>query len=166
MKFSTRFLKPSLGVIVFIICFFALSLALLAQYVLMISPCPLCFHERWGLAFLMITACCERVFQKKFTTLYILFSFLLGLVFLYHFGIEQAWWHGYAALCHIEPSASFSTPEELKEHILSQGSTVSCASVTWRIMGVPATLWGAFSMLILCGWSIKEKFKNGGYNRD
>lgn len=70
----------------------------------------------------------------------------------YHVGVEQKWWQGPSTCTSSSIKLGNLSPEEalakLKEQ-LGKRKFVPCDQVSWRIFGIPATMWNTFYLAFL-----------------
>lgn len=134
---------------------FGLGFAYYVQYYLRIDPCAMCFTQRYLFMAAIALSLLTIIFIAEFPG----FRYLAALALLanlsfsaYHVGVEQKWWSGPSTCTGSTCSVANLSPEEalakLKSH-LSQKKFVPCDQVSWRIFGVPATVWNTLFLTFL-----------------
>lgn len=121
------------------VAFLSLVFAYIAQYGFGVTPCVLCYYERylyWAIVILGgISLKIENFLLFRLLGLVLFIGVLLGI---YHLGVEKHWWKGLAA-CY-SPLPKVGSIEELRQ-FLRQALHARCDQVNWRIFGISATLW-------------------------
>jgi len=138
------------GVIIFCLCVAAISIALIAEYIFNILPCPMCLNQRYPYYFI-ISIFIIFYFFKKIPNIwfYILteLAVLYGLFYsVWHVGIEQNFLTG--------PSTCSGKLEEvnsvidLKKQILNQ-AIINCNEVSWSMLGLSAATLNSLLLFML-----------------
>ena len=154
--------KKTLNLIL-IFSIFALLSAYFIQYILGHQPCNLCLIERVPYAIVIITIFFCLFFQKFEKITFIILSltfFLLMLISLYHFGIEQ----GFVTesfVCDLDVKNNALTKEKVLEQLSKRA--INCRDVTFRILGLSLATINIFISLILSVIAFKI-FLNYGKN--
>ena len=134
---------------------FALIAAYFIQYVLDHEPCNLCLIERIPFVIVIVIAS-FCLFFKKFEkiSLFIigLIFFLLTLVSIYHYGIEQGIITE-SLVCEIGSKNEILTKEELLNQLNKR--TINCKDVTFEILGLSLATINIFISLILSITTLK-----------
>ncbi len=125
--------------ILLIICFIAVSSALIAQYVFGLLPCDLCLKQRHPYYFIIVIILII-FFIPKIYKIIMYFLIQLGIVYgifysVWHVGVENKILKGPAGC-----SAGLlktSNTAELKKQILSK-EVISCDEVIWSFFGISA----------------------------
>ncbi|HEY1383723.1 MAG TPA: disulfide bond formation protein B [Dongiaceae bacterium] len=117
----------------------ALCIAWIAQYGFGLAPCELCYLQRYGY-WVAIALGVVAILQPAHTPRRTVAVTLLGLAFLatagialFHVGVEQKWWQGFASCTgSITPGM---TPEELQKAI-QDAPIVRCDEPAWTMFGI------------------------------
>ena len=125
------------GIIIFFLSVFAISSALIAEYIFHILPCQMCLNQRYPYYFI-ISIFIVFYFIKKTSNMW--FYILIELAVLYglfysvwHVGIEQNLLTGPSSCSRkLEKANSVG---DLKEQILNQ-SIINCNEITWSLFGL------------------------------
>ncbi len=124
----------------------ALLLAALGfQFLGGLAPCPLCVWQRWphaaaaAIAALAVTVL-WRVHRPMagLGAVAMLASTGLGL---FHAGVEQGWWPGFATCAAPEPGAAMSAAD-LLDRIEGTG-LARCDEIPWSFLGLSMAAWNA-----------------------
>ena len=125
--------------ILLIICFIAISSALIAEYVFGLQPCGLCLKQRHPYYFIIIILLIIFFIPKIYK---IILYFLIQLATVYgifysvwHVGVENKILKGPAG-CSTDLLKASNTAD-LKKQILSK-EVISCDEVIWSIFGISA----------------------------
>ncbi|WP_165380272.1 disulfide bond formation protein B [Candidatus Finniella inopinata] len=133
----------------------SLAVAVGAEFLYHIKPCSLCVYLRyiyWGVLSISLALvafpqkCLLRVLQ------FLAIISALGLS-SFHAGVEQKWWQP-PAFCQ-NSSANVGvdnpalTPQEKIARIrqnIQKSTLVRCDQISWRILGVSATIWNTLAL--------------------
>jgi disulfide bond formation protein DsbB len=126
-----------------------LAYAFCAEYYWDIEPCQLCYIQRYLYAFAIVSCLfsafiVERVEGIKY---FALLTIVINTGFsFYHVGVEQKWWKGPESCVTKAFSLNVDSlnPDDAIEHLKKQlegRKVVPCDQITWRILGLPATVW-------------------------
>ena len=136
--------------IIFLISFFAIGSALIAEYFFEIFPCKMCLNQRYTYYFIIIISLIF-FFIKKFP--YILKLLLIECALCYgifyaiwHVGVEQKILPGLPG-CTTAFDNSNSLAE-LKNQIINQ-AIITCDEISWTILGLSAATINALVLLFL-----------------
>ena len=119
----------------------SLGFALVCQYGFEVTPCQLCYYERYiyiAIAVIGLIGFYKEAWSVslfKIIALALLIGTMLGI---YHLGVELHWWQAPASCGGI--SRKPATIEEFRQ-LLKEKPIVPCNQVNWRIFGVSATIW-------------------------
>ena len=141
----------------------SLSIAYFIQYVLGHKPCNLCIIERipYIAAIILISLIfILNRYQKKISSLILIFFIFGAVVSFYHFGIEQSFFSE-SLVCDLGNSQPLDKEELLNQ--LKKTEIVSCKDVTFRFLGLSLATINTVISLILSGIIIKV-IKNYGKN--
>lgn len=127
----------------------AVAFSLLAQFVWAIQPCILCLYQRGVMTSLAVASLLK---WRRITQLISAAGLILAL---YQVGVEQHWWAHAGCTDNTPPIALEGQSYEnqlkiLKEHT-NKPMTLGCDQVTWRILGVSASVWTVFLYIIING---------------
>lgn len=134
-----------------------LAFAFYVQYYLGIEPCDMCYTQRYlfaaSISFCFIAAFFSRifVFLKYLSLIALMINFSYSS---YHVGVEQKWWRGpesctsHGEKLDLNVQSGIDPIEMLKKH-LDQKKVVLCDKVSWRILGIPATVCNTLFLLCL-----------------
>ena len=141
----------------------SLSIAYFLQYVLGHKPCNLCIIER--IPYIAAIVLISLIFilnryQKKISSLILIFFIFGAVVSFYHFGIEQGFFSE-SLVCDLGNSQPLNKEELLNQ--LKKTEIVSCKDVTFRFLGLSLATINTVISLILSGIIIKI-IKNYGKN--
>lgn len=134
-----------------------LLFAFYVQYYLDIEPCNMCYMQRYLFSFGIITCLlCALIVERIEWVKYVaLLAILANMGFsFYHVGVEQKWWKGPQScvasdiLLNVDKISEDEAIEQLKEK-LQKRKFVPCDKVSWRILGVPATVWNTLFLFVL-----------------
>ena len=128
---------------------FALIAAYFIEYVLGYIPCNLCIIERIPYIFtiIIILYCLlSKKFEKFFLIILSLIFFLASMISFYHFGIEQGFFKE-SLVCNLSKGYEITNPEELLREL--QKKTISCADVSFKILGISLATLNTIISLIL-----------------
>ena len=125
--------------IIFLISFIAIISAYYIEYILGYQPCNLCLIERipYALGLLILIINFKFKNNEKFLVLLLILTFFFSLLIsVYHFGIEEDFFHE-SSICDVKNSNSILSKQELLLEL--QKKRVSCKDVTFRIFGLSLT---------------------------
>jgi disulfide bond formation protein DsbB len=134
-----------------------LGFAYYVQYYLGIEPCSLCYTQRYIFMTCIAIFFVGSLFVKYFESIkYLaLIAIMVNTGFsFFHVGVEQKWWEGPKTcqskgkkldLNHLSDADAL---KQLQEH-LEQKSFVPCDKISWRILGIPATVLNTLYLLFL-----------------
>ncbi len=137
---------------------FILSIALFHQHYLGMEPCAWCVLQRFFFALIFLSYFLSLVFKKierQIIYLILIFS-LSGIVTATY----QTFWANYSQSCAIsfaEKFISFTYLNKLLPFIFE--SYALCAESNVNFVGLPYSVWGLISFVILLGISIKYLYK-------
>jgi disulfide bond formation protein DsbB len=141
----------------------ALCIAWIAQYGFGLAPCELCYWQRygyWAAIALGIIAILQpaRSAQRRVAL------WLLGLAFvatagiaLFHVGVEQKWWQGFAT-CTGQITAGM-TAEELEEAIRN-APIVRCDEPAWTMFGLSMAGYNLIYALALAVFTLRGALRS------
>ena len=141
--------------LIFLISFLAVISAYFIEHFLGHQPCKLCLIERIPYMLSLIILLLNYKFKKneKFLSLLLILIFIFSLIIsIYHFGIEQGFFHE-SIICNIENNANILSKEQLLQEL--QKKTVSCKDVTFRVFGFSLSTINIFLSLLLIVLSVK-----------
>ena len=144
--------------LILIFSILAIISAYFIQYILGHKPCNLCLIER--IPFLIIIVIISLfLFYKKYEKI-LLFSlsvvfFILSLISIYHFGIEQGFIKE-SLVCDLNANIENLTKEELLNKLKEK--PISCKDVTFKIMGLSLATINIFISAILSIITLKLFF--------
>ena len=141
--------------LIFIISFISIITALFIEYILGHQPCNLCLIERipYGLSIILIITIYFTNIDKKLIILLLILIFIFSFsISVYHFGIEQGYFHE-SSVCGLKNAADIISKEEIL--IQLDKKTISCKDVTFRIFGLSLTSINIIISLIITIISIK-----------
>lgn len=133
---------------------FVILIALFHQHYLGMEPCSWCVFQRFFFALIFLTYFLGIIFKKidrQIMSLISLFS-IFGIII----AIYQTIWANQSQSCAIsfaEKFISFTQLNKLIPFIFE--SYALCAESNVDFMGLPYSVWGMFSFIILFGLSIK-----------
>ncbi len=125
--------------IIFLFSFIALISAFFIEHVLGHQPCNLCLIERipYILSIIIIIAILLIKKNQKFLVMLLILTFIFSFaISLYHFGIEQGFFHE-SSICGVESLTEIITKEDLLKQLSEK--TISCKDVTFRIFELSLT---------------------------
>ena len=117
----------------------ALCVAWIAQYGFGLAPCELCYLQRYGywvaialgiVAILQPAGAARR--RGALWLLTLAFLAVAGIA-LFHVGVEQKWWEGFASCT--GSITSGMTPEEL-QNAIQKAPIVRCDEPAWTMFGI------------------------------
>jgi disulfide bond formation protein DsbB len=127
------------------------SLALLGgaygfQYIGGLTPCEMCWWQRWAL---MATAGLAALALLLPPLRLLALAGLLGNagIALFHAGVEQKWWQGITR-CTAPPVAGDA--KAMLSDLLSQ-PLVRCDAIPWQMFGISMAGWNFITSLLLAG---------------
>ena len=144
--------------LILIFSILAIISAYFIQYILGHKPCNLCLIER--IPFLIIIVIISLfLFYKKYEKI-LLFSlsvvfFILSLISIYHFGIEQGFIKE-SLVCDLDPNIENLTKEDLLNKLKEK--PISCKDVTFKIIGLSLATINIFISAILSIITLKLFF--------
>ena len=125
--------------IIFILSVFAISNALIAQYLFNLLPCKMCLYQRYPYYFIIFILIFFYFLNKNrsiWLFIYIEVAIFYGIFYsFWHVGIEKKFLQG-PSECSTTLSISNSL-EDTKKNILEQ-DIVNCEEVSWFIFGMSA----------------------------
>jgi len=135
--------------LILIFSIFAIISAYFIQYVLGHKPCNLCLIERIPFVISIIIISLFLFYKKYEKNLLISLSiifFVLSLISIYHFGIEQGFIKE-SLVCELDVNIENLS----KENVLNQLNKmpISCKDVTFKIVGLSLATINIFTSLIL-----------------
>jgi|TARA_B100001059_G_C17748359_1_gene535680 disulfide bond formation protein DsbB len=135
--------------LILIFSVFAIISAYFIQYVLGHKPCNLCLIERIPFVISIIIISLFLFYKKYEKNLLISLSiifFVLSLISIYHFGIEQGFIKE-SLVCELDVNIENLS----KENVLNQLNKmpISCKDVTFKIVGLSLATINIFTSLIL-----------------
>ena len=138
------------AVIIFILSLFAISSALIAEYIYHILPCQMCLNQRYPYYFIIsIFVVFYFITKKPNIWLYILteLAVLYGLFYsMWHVGIEQNLLTSPSSCTRkLEEANSIN---DLKEQIINQ-AVINCNEVSWSILGLSAATLNSILLFLL-----------------
>lgn len=138
------------GIIIFFLSLFAISSALIAEYIFNILPCQMCLNQRYPYYFI-VGIFTFFYFIKKTINIwfYILteIAVFYGLFYsLWHVGIEQNLLTGPSGCS--KKLENVNSVGDLKEQILNQ-SIINCNEVSWSMLGLSAATLNSLLLLFL-----------------
>ena len=128
----------------------ALGTALVAQYGFGLEPCVLCQYQRipyWAAAGAALVALVVPQSDRVGIALVIAVVFACGAALaLYHFGVEQKWWHA-ATAC----AAQGGLPMSFESFRAGPLTPVAkpCDAIDWTVFGVSITAYNAAASAVL-----------------
>ena len=136
----------------------ALCIAWIAQYGFNLAPCELCYWQRYGY-YAAIAIGLVTIFQRGGSQPRRIGTWLLALAFLataaiaiFHVGVEQKWWEGFATCTGaFDPSM---TTEELEQSIID-APIVRCDEAAWTMFGISMAGYNALSALLLAAFTAR-----------
>lgn len=134
----------NLGLSIFSVSIFTLSVVYLLQYGFNILPCPLCYEQRKPYMLNIILGLITALVANKsprsafFTLMLCGTSFIIGIgIAAFHIGVEHAWWEGLSTCGGgVGPPQNVSV-EELVEYF-KNAPIVDCR-VGWKFLGISLT---------------------------
>lgn len=146
-----RYILNSWLLIIFLLSIFAITNALIAEFIFDLAPCKMCLKQRYAYYAIILIVILFYIFKKTNNLwLFILneFSIIYGLFYsIWHIGIEQKIIAGPLSCSGILLKTDSIT--NLKKQINDQ-AIVSCADVSWTILGISAaSINGMLLILIL-----------------
>jgi disulfide bond formation protein DsbB len=137
-----------------------LAVALAAQYLGGLAPCPLCHWQRYPYVVAALLAAAGLFAAERPARLLVA---LAGLAILasagiaaFHVGVEQKWWEGTAG-CAGSIDFSGMTVEEMQQ-ALEQTAPVRCDEPAWTFLGISMAgynlIYGAIAGLLLLAGAI------------
>lgn len=139
----------------------ALAVALIAEHIFGLAPCPLCLYQRIPYAFAALVAVMAVASAPDAQARRRLVGVCAGLFLVgsgiagYHVGVEQGWWAGTPAC--IAAPLSFSV-EELRR-ALSAPVVIPCDVPAWTLFGVSMAGYNMAASLVLaalCALAIRR----------
>jgi len=148
------------AVIIFILSLFAISSALIAEYIYHILPCQMCLNQRYPYYFIISIYIIFYFFNKTSNIwFYVLaeIAMLYGLFYsVWHVGIEQNLLIGLSSCS--GKLKEVDTVGDLKEQILNQ-EIINCNEISWSFFGLSAATLNSFLFLLLLLFNIIIIFK-------
>jgi disulfide bond formation protein DsbB len=135
---------------------FSLLGAYYVQYKWHIMPCQLCIYQRYVLMAVITLS----LFSSLLSFLYPLARLALWCSFClntYQIGVEQKWWSA-PAFCHRSIESKGNTMNDKMSAVLNSiqsnaQSMPPCDKITWKIHGIPATLWFEGALILVLLWT-------------
>jgi disulfide bond formation protein DsbB len=137
------------------------------QYVLGLSPCPLCLEQRYAYYFAIPLAVMilmgERVGASRKVLVAALIAIAAGMIWntalgVYHSGIEWKWWSG--------PQECSSTLRNIGGDLLEQLQSINlvrCDEAAWRFLGLSLAGYNALISIVLAaiaGWAALREWRS------
>ncbi len=141
----------------------ALCIAWLSQYGFGLAPCELCYWQRYGY-WAAIALGVVAILQPARTARRQAALWLLALAFvatagvaLFHVGVEQKWWQGFASCTgQIAPGMS---AEELQAAI-ENAPIVRCDEPAWTMFGISMAGYNLFYALALAAFTARGALRS------
>ena len=143
---------------ILIFSIFAIISAYFIQYILGHEPCNLCLIERIPFLITIIIILLFLFYKKHEKILLISLSivfFILSLISIYHFGIEQGFIIE-SFVCNLSTSIENLTKEDLLNELKEK--SISCKDITFKIMGLSLATINIFISLIFSVITLKLFF--------
>src|SRR5262245_761996 len=153
MTLAERFPVPSqLGLIAMLGSGALLGGAYYFQYVMGLSPCEMCYWQRWP-HMVAIAAGLLALVTFAWPRLALIFMLIAitaliatAAIGVFHVGVEYHWWTGPQACSGNIPRGL--TPEELKRYLFS-AKMVRCDEPAWKMWGISMAGWNAIASAAL-----------------
>ena len=138
------------GIIIFFLSVFAISSALIAEYIFHTLPCQMCLNQRYPYYFI-ISIFIVFYFIKKMSNIWLYIfaelAVLYGLFYsIWHVGIEQNLLTGPSGCS--GKLEGVNSVNDLKEQILNQ-AIINCNEISWSILGISATTLNSLLLFLL-----------------
>ncbi len=123
---------------------FLLGGALFSQYVGGLTPCEMCYWQRWPHAFAIVAAIAAFFSaagsrsSRLLTVLAAVGIAVSGAIGVFHAGVEAGWWEGFT-------TCTASGPMNLDD--LLAAPIVRCDEVQWSLLGISMAGWNAILSL-------------------
>ncbi len=136
--------------LLFVISFFSISSALVAEYIFNLQPCELCLKQRHP--YYLILICLVFIFllknlNKIWLFVVIQFVSVYGLFYsIWHVGVENKILRGPAGCSAMLTNSENAT--DLKAQILSK-QVISCDEVVWSFFGISAASINTVVLLVI-----------------
>ena len=141
----------------------ALCVAWIAQYGFGLAPCELCYFQRYGywaaIALGIIAILQPARTARRNAALWLLALAFLAVagIALFHVGVEQKWWQGFAGCTGgITPGM---TPEELQKAI-QDAPIVRCDEPAWTMFGISMAGYNALYALLLAAFTLRGAIRS------
>jgi disulfide bond formation protein DsbB len=124
------------------------------QYLGGLTPCEMCFWQRWAhLAVLGIAGLALLTGNRALASLAVMAMVGAAGLGVFHAGVEQKWWEGVTA-CASPVSAGMSTAELLDG--LMNAPLTRCDEIPWSLLGLSMAGWNALvsAGAALCGAAV------------
>lgn len=121
--------------------------ALGSHYVGGLSPCEMCYWQRWPHAAAILLAAAGLAMPRAERPLILLAAIAIavsGAIGVFHVGVEQGWWEGITT-CATSGSGT-TDPDALLEEIMN-APVIRCDQVQWSFVGVSMAGWNALISL-------------------
>ena len=131
---------------------FGLAMAFGAEKFYDILPCSLCLYTRYAFLGVLITSLLVHTQRNTFLKALQLASVAVAFsVSAHHLGVESHWWQGPAS-CSRKTSCNDDHTMSLAERLEKIKSDIKkkiilCDHVSWRILGISATVWNTIGLL-------------------
>lgn len=118
----------------------------MAQYVFDISPCSLCYYQRYIMMAVVILSLGIVIsgYDKKGVTSLLCLIVLSGAVLSgFHIGVEQKWW-AMPKSCLSSVELTTTDPTEMLKSLNEQMKNqkiARCDRINWYLFGFPASWW-------------------------
>ena len=161
-----RYLIRYWAIIVFLLSVFAISNALIAEFIFHILPCEMCYNQRYPYYYIISIFIVFYFINKTSNIwLYVLteLAVLYGLFYsVWHVGIEQNLLTGPSGCSGKLREAN--SVSDLKEQILNQG-VINCGEISWSMFGLSAATLNSLLLFMLLLFNtifiIKIYYDNG-----
>ena len=116
------------------------------QYVVGLSPCEMCYWQRWPhMVAIVVGLLALASFAWPRLALVFMLAAIAALVVtagigVFHVGVEYHWWAGPQACSGSVPQGL--TPEQLKKYLFS-AKMVRCDQTAWAMWGISMAGWNA-----------------------
>ena len=153
--------------LLFVISFFSISSALVAEYYFNLQPCELCLKQRHP--YYLILICLVFIFLLKNLNkiwLYVVIQFasVYGLFYsIWHVGVENKILKGPAGCSAMLTSSENAT--DLKAQILSK-QVISCDEVIWSFFGISAASINTLVLLVIFIFNAIYLYRNNGFKKE
>ena len=142
--------KKNWPLVILIVSLFAITAALVAEYIFNILPCQMCLYQRYPYYFIIFFTLIFILIKKIPLIFYYWINacaLAIGLFYAtWHVGIENKILPGLSG-CKNVINKSLST-NELKKQIIEQ-NIITCDEVTWSFLGFSAATYNAILLILL-----------------